>query len=281
MKPAKNLIYRILTGIVFVFILLGSILYSQYSYGIVLCTIEIVALFEFYNLIAKSQTTKINNFLTISGGFFIFGGTFVFFSSKIHSLAPFLPYIFSVLLLFIWELYLKKENPIRSLAYSVLGQVYIAVPFSLLNYLAYSYDQSGGSYHYSYLLALFIVIWVNDSFAYTFGVTLGKHRLFERISPKKSWEGFIGGAVCAVLSAVVFAHYFDALPLAGWLGFALIVVVFGTFGDLIESLLKRTLNVKDSGTILPGHGGILDRFDSMIFAIPALVVYLEIINCFR
>ena len=280
MALGKNLIYRILTGIVFVLTLLGSILYNQHSFALVLCIVEVLALFEFYNLIGKSQGIKINKPANALGGILIFGASFIFFSGKEQSLVPFLPYLLYVLVLFISQLYSKKSNPILSLAYSIFGQVYIALPFSLLNYLAYN-GSLDGSYHYSFLLSLFVIIWINDSFAYVFGVTFGKHKLFERISPKKSWEGFIGGAACTVLSSFVFSHYFDILPLAGWIGFSIIVVTFGTFGDLIESLLKRTLKVKDSGNILPGHGGILDRFDSMIFTIPALVIYIELINYFR
>lgn len=279
MKLAKNLIYRILTGIIFVSILLGSILYSQYSYALVLCGVEILALFEFYNLINKSNATKRYKYLDICGGIMLFGGSFIFFSGIVSSPIMFIPFLVYLLVLFISKLYTKEENPVRSLANSILGQVYIAVPFSLLNYLAFNYDYTG-TYHYSYLFALFIIIWINDSFAYVFGVTLGKHRLFERISPKKSWEGFFGGAACAILSAFAFAHYFNALSIIQWIGFAALVVTFGTFGDLIESLFKRTLNVKDSGNILPGHGGILDRFDSMIFVIPALFIYIQLINYF-
>lgn len=281
MKPSKNLVYRILTGIVFVAILLGSILYSQYSFAAVLGFVELLALSEFYQLLGRFQRIKVDKYLNMAGGFLLFVGMFIIFLVNKYSIFFFIPYLLYILLLFISQLYAKSENPIRTLAYSLLGQVYIAIPFSLLNYLAYSYAYSGQGYHYAYLLALFVIIWVNDSFAYVFGVTLGKRRLFERISPKKSWEGFIGGMACAILAGVVFSRYFDAFPLAGWIGFAAVVVIFGTFGDLIESLLKRTLNVKDSGSLLPGHGGILDRFDSMILAIPALVAYIEIFNYFR
>ena len=136
------------------------------------------------------------------------------------------------------------------------------------------------SYHYAFLLALFVFIWVNDSFAYLTGSLFGKHRMFERISPKKSWEGFIGGAAFTIAASVIFANYFTQLPLWGWIGFAILMIIFGTLGDLVESLFKRTLNVKDSGNILPGHGGILDRIDSVIFSIPALFIYVEIISFF-
>ena len=275
---AKNLITRILTGIVFVSVILAGILFGEYSFAFVFCLIEILALSEFYKLIETSSKLKTNRLLNITGGFLLFSASFLYHAGIVNSTVIFLPYACYFLILFISELYLKKENPILSLGYSALGQVYLALPFSLLNYLAFSYINQ---YHYVYILALLVLIWVDDSFAYLTGVTMGKHKMFERISPKKSWEGFAGGAVCTILASLIFAHYFTEMPLWGWIGFALVVIAFGTWGDLVESLMKRTLNVKDSGNILPGHGGILDRFDSMIMTIPALTVYLMIISLIR
>ena len=168
------------------------------------------------------------------------------------------------------ELYRKKTNPLHNWAYFIMGQVFIAMPFSLLPFIAYI-----SGYQPLVLLAVFATIWVNDTGAYLVGVTLGKHRLFERISPKKSWEGFFGGAVVALLSGYVFSLLIPEISLIQWFLFSEIIVVFGTYGDLIESLLKRTVNVKDSGTIIPGHGGILDRFDSMLLAAPVIFIYLS------
>ena len=123
----------------------------------------------------------------------------------------------------------------------------------------------------------FLLVWVNDTFAYLSGSLFGKHKLFPRISPKKSWEGSIGGGVFSIASSFVFAHYFSFLSVWEWAGLALVVVIFGTWGDLTESLMKRQLGIKDSGHILPGHGGMLDRFDSALLAIPAAVVYLYVL----
>jgi len=125
------------------------------------------------------------------------------------------------------------------------------------------------------LMAVFVTIWVNDTGAYVFGVTLGKHRMFERVSPKKSWEGFIGGGLTALLSGYVFSLIVPEISLIQWLIFSEIVVIFGTFGDLLESLMKRTIHVKDSGDVIPGHGGLLDRFDSMLLVAPAIFIYLS------
>jgi len=276
----KNFLTRVITGAVFVSVLLFGIIYSQYTFAIVMCTVACLALYEYHTLIDTALNIKANKLFNLFGCILSFAGMFAFFSGLLPSVIALSPYICFLLTLFISELYLKKDNPIQSLAYSILGQIYIVIPFSFLNPLAFGYHPNG-EYHFGPLLALFIIIWVNDSFAYIFGVTLGKHRLFERISPKKSWEGFIGGAICAILSSLVFAHYLGQMSTAQWIGFAVIVVVFGTLGDLIESLLKRTLKVKDSGNILPGHGGILDRFDSMIFAIPALFVYIGLVAYFK
>lgn len=274
----KDLGTRILSGIIFIAILIGGILINQYTYFIVFAIVVALSLNEFYNLLEKTGRSKVSKTLNILGGLSLFIGSYSFFSSASDSLIVLVPFAIFILALFISELYLKRENPLQSLAYSVLGQAYISIPLSLLSYLAFSYESQSHDYHYAYLLGLFIFIWVNDSFAYLFGSAFGKHRLFERISPKKSWEGFAGGAICSIIAAIVYAQFYSQLPVWGWVGFALIMVSFGTLGDLIESLFKRTLNIKDSGNLIPGHGGILDRLDSVIFAIPAQFVYLEIIS---
>ena len=171
------------------------------------------------------------------------------------------------------ELYLKKANPMLNWAYSMLSQLYIGLPFALLNVLAFHNDPEYSSVSYNPILPLsiFIFLWLSDTGAYCVGSLIGKHRLFERISPKKSWEGSIGGGVVAIGASFILAHYFTIMSMWEWAGLALVVVIFGTWGDLTESLLKRQLHVKDSGTILPGHGGMLDRFDSALMAIPAAV----------
>ncbi|KAA6333626.1 Phosphatidate cytidylyltransferase [termite gut metagenome] len=188
----------------------------------------------------------------------------------------FIPYLLLLIYLLISELYLKRENPLANWAYTMLSQFYVALPYALLNVLAFQYDYVADTVDYNPVipLSIFIFIWLNDTGAYCIGSLIGKHKLFKRISPRKSWEGAIGGGVIAIASSFVFAHFFSVLPGIKWVGLALTVVVFGTWGDLTESLLKRQLGVKDSGNILPGHGGMLDRFDSALLAIPAAVVYL-------
>ena len=184
------------------------------------------------------------------------------------------------LMTFIRELYLQKESPIRTIAFTLFPAVYIALPYSLLSALSFY----GGKYNCAIPIAIFIMLWCNDAGAYCTGCTIGRHKLFERISPKKTWEGSIGGAVLTVIGTVVLTRclpdIYGFLSLWIWIGMALVVVVFGTWGDLFESMMKREMGIKDSGKILPGHGGMLDRFDSALMAIPAATVYLNLISLF-
>ncbi|MDR0823559.1 MAG: phosphatidate cytidylyltransferase [Prevotella sp.] len=270
-----NIAVRILAGAVFVGLLLSGILINEYTFVVIFSFITVLSLYEFYGLIEKDAKIPIVRSWNVLGGFFLFLGSFYYCFYEASALA-YVPYMLYILVLIISELYLKRPNPIQSLAYSLLGQIYIAVPFALTNYLVSAYES--GSYHYVYILALLVFIWVNDSFAYLTGMAFGKHRLFERVSPKKSWEGFVGGAVVSIGSSLIFAHFFPNLSVFAWLGFAAVTILFGTWGDLFESLIKRTLGVKDSGNMIPGHGGILDRLDSTILAIPAIFIYLMLIN---
>ncbi|NDV78722.1 phosphatidate cytidylyltransferase [Dysgonomonas sp. 511] len=270
-----NIVVRILAGAVFVGLLLGGILVNQYTFVIIFSLITVLSLYEFYGLIEKDAKVPLTRVWNVLGGFFLFLGGF-YYSCYLATPLAFVPYIIYLLTLFISELYLKRQNPIQSVAYALLGQLYIALPMALANYLVFAYEP--GSYSHVYILALLVFIWVNDSFAYLSGMAFGKHKLFERISPKKSWEGFVGGATVSIASSLIFAHFCPNLSVPAWLGFAAVTVVFGTWGDLFESLIKRTLGVKDSGNMIPGHGGILDRFDSTILAIPAVFIYLVLIN---
>jgi phosphatidate cytidylyltransferase len=210
-----------------------------------------------------------------------FGGILLFVSGFLYASKTLGVFVFSVYLLYIvsvWisVLYKKKENPIAYIAYVLFGQCYIALPVTLLNLVVFrNFDiqTNQPDYHWSLILSLFIFLWVNDTAAYLVGICFGKHKLFERISPKKTWEGFWGGLFFTILSALVFAHFDKDMSIYHWLGLSVAVVVFGTFGDLTESLIKRTLNVKDAGKSLPGHGGFLDRFDSLLLAVYAVVLF--------
>jgi len=179
-------------------------------------------------------------------------------------------------LVFVFELYRNKENPFLNIGTTLMSIVYAVVPVAFLNYI-YFYGAPFTGPPYQFILAFFVLIWINDSMAFVVGVLLGKHKLFPRISPKKSWEGFFGGLVFTALAGYGFFMFFDSLVLWQWLGYALLITIFATFGDLIESMLKRDFEVKDSGNILPGHGGMLDRFDGVLLASPGTFLYLNLI----
>ena len=229
---------------------------------------------------------SVNRFIsTVAAVYFFFAMTY-FCSDMYAGVAKsvvFIPYLITIVYLIISELYLKHEDPIQNWAYTMLSQMYIALPFSLLNVLAFNASNQGFVAFNTLLpLSIFIFLWMNDTGAYCVGSLLGRHKLFPRISPGKSWEGSIGGAVVVVAVAWAISQYVDQgmLTMFEWLGLGLVVVIFGTWGDLVESLFKRTLGIKDSGNILPGHGGMLDRFDSALMAIPAAVIYLYTLSLF-
>ena len=185
-----------------------------------------------------------------------------------------------LLFLFASTIVIKRPDIFNTIIYSVFGQLYITLPLCLLLLISYEYKLPNTIYYYAFVLAIFVFIWVNDTFAFLTGITLGKHKLLERISPKKTIEGFIGGISFTVMAGVGFSFLFIEYNIYFWIGFALIVSLFATLGDLFESLIKRTYKVKDSGTLIPGHGGILDRIDSLLIVVPAIYVYLLITNSF-
>ena len=280
----NNFIKRAITGVLFVAILVGCILYNPLSFGILFTIISALTIYEFGQLVnMRAEGVNINKMITMLGGAYLFLAIMGFCTNEGQEGSKiFIPYVLLLLYMMISELYLKKENPILNWAYSMFSQLYIALPFAMLNILAFNYDPTYSSVSYNPILplAIFIFLWLNDTGAYCIGSLIGKHRLFERISPKKSWEGSIGGGVVAIGVSFVLAHYFPFMSMWEWAGLALVVVIFGTWGDLTESLLKRQLHVKDSGTILPGHGGMLDRFDSALMAIPAAVAYIYALTWF-
>lgn len=278
----NNFIQRAVTGVLFVIVLVGCILYSPLSFGILFTIISVLSVHEFAQLVSKSSEVSINKTITALGGAYLFLALMSFCTQQSVGARVFLPYLGLLLYMMITELYLKKKNPTGNWAYSMLSQLYVALPFALLNVLAFQNSPETGSVTYNPILpfSIFVFIWLSDTGAYCVGSLIGKHRLFERISPKKSWEGSIGGGIFSIASSLGFAHFFPFMPGWQWVGLAIVVVIFGTWGDLTESLMKRQLGIKDSGNILPGHGGMLDRFDSALMAIPAAVVYLYALTMF-
>jgi len=271
----KNFVVRLITGVLFVAIMVGAILYNPLSFGFLFALITALSAFEFGVLINNTGEAYISKILSSLGAAYLFLA-FMSYGMGTSGMKIFLPYLVFFLFVIIRELYLKRENPLGNWAYTMLSQMYIGLPFALLNLIAFQHDNISGSVSYNpiFPLSLFVFIWLNDTGAYCVGTLLGKHRLFERISPKKSWEGSIGGGIVCILAGLALGYFFPFMTYLEWTGMAITVVVFGTWGDLVESLLKRQLGIKDSGNFLPGHGGFLDRFDSSLLAIPATVFYL-------
>jgi phosphatidate cytidylyltransferase len=272
----KNFFARLFTGIVYVALIYFGIVGSGYTFLTLFSLVVVLCSWEFYGLVNAQKRTKINPYYNCLGSLVLFVSTFLY-ASGVVDYYIFFVYLIYVVIVLISELYEKQQDPINHMAYIFLGQCYIALPISLLNLIAFR-GIAGESLIYNriLILSLFVFLWVNDTGAYLIGILFGKHRLFKRISPKKSWEGFFGGLVFTVASAFVFACFEPEIFLCHWVGLSLAVVIFGTWGDLIESLIKRTLEVKDSGQSLPGHGGFLDRFDSLLLAVYAMLFYVQV-----
>lgn len=283
----RNFITRAVFGILFVVVILCSFTRADFMIGL-FALITGLTIWEYAGLVNGIKGVRINRFISTVAGVYFFLAVAVLELGMVSSFVVFVPYILCVIYLFVAELYLKNESPILSWAYTMLGQMYIAFPLSLINILAFGNDDVsvGGSANMLLPLIVFILLWANDTGAYCTGSLLGRHKLFPRISPAKSWEGSIGGGVLSIIVAALIGHYgangagTKGMDIMVWIGLGVVVVVFGTWGDLVESLFKRTIGVKDSGKILPGHGGMLDRFDSSLLAIPAVVVYLYTLSQF-
>ena len=284
-EKKKNLIIRTITGVLFVAIMIAGFLNVQ-AMILLFALITGLTMWEYTGLINENtEGVYVNRFISTVAGVYLFFAVAGWVNGIVNGFMVFTPYILTLLYLFISELYLKAENAIHNWAYTMLGQMYVALPFALINILG---ALGGNGTKIMVLpLCLFVFLWINDSGAYVSGSLFGKHKLFPRISPGKTWEGSIGGGLLVVGAACVVAYLINGKNITAeyllmWVGLGIIVVFFGTWGDLVESLFKRTLGIKDSGNILPGHGGMLDRFDSSLLAIPAAIVYLYILQsgCF-
>ena len=275
----KNFIIRTITGVLFVAAIVTCFLRAE-AMILLFALVTGLTVWEFTGLVNDRDSVTVNRMIcTVAGVYFFFA--MAGYNSGIVSAGVFIPYLITLIYLMVAELYLKQEDPVHDWAYTMLSQLYIALPFSLLSVLAFRSVGSDIVYTWHVPLSVFVFLWINDTGAYLCGSLLGKHKLFPRISPGKSWEGSIGGGILVIAIAVLVWYLTEQynmndlqLSAIEWAGLGLTVVIFGTWGDLIESLFKRTLGIKDSGNILPGHGGMLDRFDSSLLAIPAAVVYL-------
>ncbi|MBP5345173.1 MAG: phosphatidate cytidylyltransferase [Bacteroidales bacterium] len=295
----RSLLQRTLTGVCIVAAIVGCVLGGPFTFCCLFTLLIFGVLCEFYKLINISKEVEINCWTHSFGGVILF---WCFYLAASH-VTPFGDNVFALYMvymmaMFISRLYSKQNNPLRELAYILMGQVYIALPLSMLNTIAFHsiaipLGNIEDDYNGILLLALFFFLWCNDTGAYLTGVSIGRHKLFERVSPKKSWEGFWGGCVFNCLLALAFyqasfwgffgqdLHELKHYTRLDWIGLGLTVSVFGTFGDLVESFVKRAVGVKDSGTLLPGHGGLWDRFDSLLLAAPAMMLYLILLSVLK
>ncbi|CAN5372152.1 phosphatidate cytidylyltransferase [soil metagenome] len=270
-KNYSNLTQRLITAIIGAAVIVTCIVYSEWTYFAIFFFICFVTVQEFYTLAGLDGMVVQKTFGTICA-MSLFTLSFLIEDQIISYRYYFL--IFPMLsCVYMIKLYKKFERkPFTNIAYTFLGIFYVAVPYALLNIAAFEH----GKYNFEIIFGCLFILWASDSGAYIAGTLFGKRKLFERISPKKSWEGFIGGAVLAIAFAFLMNNYFHTLALWQWLSIATIIIVGGTYGDLIESLLKRSIEIKDSGNILPGHGGFLDRFDGLLISAPFIVAFLEI-----
>ena len=282
-EKKKNLIIRSITGVLFVAIMVTSFV-RPISMVFLFALVTGMTVWEYCGLVSEWDDIQVNRFISTVSGVYLFVAMAGYCTGYTTS-TVFIPYLVTILYLIIVELFTQTPNPINNWAYTMLSQMYIALPFSTLNILAFQSHQDGEvTYNYLLPLSLFIFLWVNDTGAYCCGSLFGKHKLFARVSPGKTWEGSIGGAVFVIIAAAIIGWLVGDMEggysIPVWIGLGLVVVVFGTLGDLVESLFKRTLGIKDSGNILPGHGGMLDRFDSSLMAIPAAVIYFYTLSLF-
>lgn len=286
----KTFITRTLTAIVFVAVLLGGIMYNYWSFALLFLVVSVWGLYEFYQLAEKLGAKPYKAIGLIAGGFLY----------TEHALASLISYEFEVssnllmslcfvflFIIFLVALFDERPNTILNTAYTFLGIIYAVIPFIILinisNFVSskevyglVEYTAINAGFNPHYVLGIILLIWLNDSAAYLVGSFIGKNKLYERISPGKTWEGTIGAAVITMACSYIISLWFQELAFIHWLVIALIVAVLGTAGDLVESMLKRQASVKDSGKIMPGHGGILDRFDSLLFVSPFIYAYLQL-----
>ncbi len=271
LKNFNNLTQRLITGVLGSAGIIFGVVYSDWMYFLIFFIICLFSLIEFYDLSGLDGLKPQKVFGTFCGmvihclSFFIERNDI---ASKFYIL--FFPLLSCV---YVIKLYKKSERkPFTNIAFTFLGIFYVAVPFALLNAAAFE----NGRYNYEIIFGCLFILWASDTGAYFAGTYFGKRKLFERISPKKSWEGAFGGALLATIFALGISNYFHSLAFWQWMVINVIIIIGGVYGDLVESMFKRSIEIKDSGDSLPGHGGFLDRFDGLLISAPFIVAFLKI-----
>ena len=268
----SNLGQRVITAIIGAVVIITGTIISEWSYFIIFAIILAFTQMEFYKLSGLDGMLPLKSFGTFLG-LLVF--TFTFLEEmKIIPIAYYFLVFPLVSMIFFIKLYRKSDKkPFTGIAYTILGVIYVAIPFSLLTVAAFSVDNT---FHFEIIIGSLLMLWASDSGAFFAGTKFGKTKLFERVSPKKSWEGSLGGAFAAIVVTYIISKNFTVLPEWQWFCIMTIIIIAGTYGDLIESLVKRSIAIKDSGRGLPGHGGFMDRFDGLLLSTPFIVAFLKI-----
>ncbi|MCE2772594.1 MAG: phosphatidate cytidylyltransferase [Bacteroidetes bacterium] len=275
----RNLIQRLITGTLFVGVLVFAIWWHSWSYAALFLIITVSGLFEFYRLIGLTGASP-QVFTGVVTAIALYAGVYGLYEFT-YELQLALPLaLLLMFVIFIVELFRGSAAPFQNIGTTILGVIYVALPFALWHTASFDMLNNINTgkletyYNYRYMLGFFIILWTSDSLAYVCGRLFGKRKLYERISPKKTWEGFIGGVVFTIAASWLVGEYIGGLQHLHWMVIGGIVAITGTLGDLVESMFKRSIGVKDSGTLLPGHGGILDRFDAVLISSPFVVMYI-------
>lgn len=259
---------RTITGVFFIIVMLASLLTGHYSFGVFYLLLGLFCQFEFYGLIKKAGYQPNYSAGLINGALIYIAFAYTSFSHAAQPVLFLVPVTLSGI--FIQELFKKSTTPFQNIAFTFLGLIFTVMPFTFFHAMAYV----NGDFNFHLPLGFFVMLWSNDTGAYLTGRAFGRTKLFERHSPKKTVEGFTGGVVIAALAGYILSIYYTEVDWKQWIAMAILISCFGTLGDLVESMFKRSINVKDSGGILPGHGGLLDRFDGLLIAAPIVYSYL-------
>lgn len=271
----KELIKRTLTGIVFIVVVIGSVLYNSYTFSGLFFVVNLLGLIEFYSLMQKHQM-PVQKYSGIIIGCLLYANFFFMLNNLDYiEFLIFFPALF--LTVFSVELFLSRPHPFTNIAHTLTGVVYVTVPLIMFTGIPFNVT-AFHSYQSYIVIGYFVILWTSDTFAYLIGTWIGKHRILERVSPKKSWEGLAAGFVFAFIAAYILSLYYTRFTLQQWLIIAAVIVITGVIGDFVESMFKRSIQVKDSGHILPGHGGILDRFAPVFFSAPFVFVTLYLMG---
>ncbi len=267
----SNLAQRVIAAVVGVALILLAVTLNEWAFFVLFTAMSVLTQLEFYRLVGLDGNAPLKYYGTVVGAFlnvltFLIEEHYIHFENY-FLISPLVTAIFFI------KLYKKGERkPFTNIAFTFLGIIYVAIPFALITVIALP----GGHYSYQRVLGCLFLLWASDTGAYFAGTRFGRTKLFERVSPKKSWEGSIGGALSAGLVALLLGQYYTDLRAWQWLCIGGIIVVAGTYGDLVESLFKRSIAIKDSGTSIPGHGGFLDRFDGLLLSAPFIATFLKV-----